>query len=76
MKTFRVVTPILTNKDYEVIAVHGRLEALKELGYTKVPVIMLEHLSENQVNIISRNSKNFSFHVLYDYIEKERENEN
>ena len=49
MKTFGVVTPILTNKDYEVIAGHGRLEALKELGYTKVPVIMLEHLSESQV---------------------------
>ena len=49
MKTFGVVTPILVNKDYEVIAGHGRLEALKELGYTKVPVIMLEHLSENQV---------------------------
>jgi len=49
MKTFGVVTPILTNKYYEVIAGHGRLEALKELGYTKVPVIMLEHLSESQV---------------------------
>ena len=49
MKTFGVVTPILANKDYEVIAGHGRLEALKELGYTKVPVIMLEHLSESQV---------------------------
>ena len=49
MKTFGVVTPILVNKDYEVIAGHGRLEALKELGYSKVPVIMLEHLSENQV---------------------------
>ena len=49
MKTFGVVTPILVNKDYEVIAGHGRLEALKELGYSKVPIIMLEHLSENQV---------------------------
>lgn len=49
VKTFGVVTAILVNKNYEVIAGHGRLEALKELGYTKIPVIMLEHLSEAQV---------------------------
>lgn len=48
MQTFGVITPVLVDKDYEVIAGHGRLEALKELGYTKVPVIMLEHLNEAQ----------------------------
>jgi ParB-like chromosome segregation protein Spo0J len=47
MKTFGVVTPILVNKDYEMIAGHGRYEALKQLGYEKVPVIILEHLSED-----------------------------
>ncbi len=49
MKTFGVVTPILADKDYSVIAGHGRLEALKQLGYDKVPVIMLEHLTKTQV---------------------------
>lgn len=49
MKTFGVVTPILTNKNFEIIAGHGRFEALKELGYEKIPIIMLEHLSESQV---------------------------
>lgn len=49
MKTFGVVTPILVDKEYEVIAGHGRLEALKELGYSKVPILKLEHLTEAQV---------------------------
>lgn len=49
MQTFGVITPILVDKDYEIIAGHGRLEALKELGYTTAPVIMLEHLTEAQV---------------------------
>lgn len=49
MQTFGVVTAILVDKNYEVIAGHGRLEALIKLGYKKVPVIMLEHLTEAQV---------------------------
>ena len=49
MKTFGVVTPILVGKEYEVIAGHCRLEALKELGYSKVPILKLEHLTEAQV---------------------------
>lgn len=49
MQTFGVVTAIIIDKNYEVMAGHGRLEALKQLGYTKVPVIMLEHLTKAQV---------------------------
>ena len=41
MKTFGVVTPILTNKDYEVIAGHSRLEALKELVIQKFRLLCL-----------------------------------
>lgn len=48
MKTFGIVTPILAGKNHEIIAGHGRLEALKQLGYKKIPVIMLEHLTEAQ----------------------------
>ncbi len=49
MHTFGVVTPILVDKNYEIIAGHGRIEALKGLGYQVAPVIMLEHLTEAQV---------------------------
>jgi len=49
MSTYGVVTPILVDKNYELIAGHGRLEALKQLGYQKIPIIMLEHLTEAQI---------------------------
>lgn len=49
MKQFGVVTPILVDKDFTVIAGHGRLEALEKLNIKKVPVVMLEHLTETQV---------------------------
>lgn len=49
MKQFGVVTPILIDKNFMIIAGHGRLEALKKLNYSKIPVIMLENLSETQV---------------------------
>jgi DNA modification methylase len=48
IKTFGIVTPIIADKNHEIIAGHGRLEALKQLGYKKVPVIMLEHLTDAQ----------------------------
>ena len=43
------MTPILVDKEYEVIAGHGRLQALKGLSYSKVPILKLEHLSEAQI---------------------------
>lgn len=49
IKQFGMVTPIIVDKDFTIIAGHGRLEALEKLGHTKVPVIMLEHLSKTQV---------------------------
>ena len=49
MKKFGVVTPILVDRNFTIIAGHGRLEALKNLNYNKIPVIMLENLSESQV---------------------------
>ncbi len=44
-----MVTPILIDRDFTVIAGHGRLEALEIIGYKKIPTIMLEHLSDSQV---------------------------
>lgn len=35
-------------EDNLIIEGHGRLEALKELGYTEVPCIRLDHLTEEQ----------------------------
>lgn len=40
--------PIAIWKDNTIIEGHGRLQALKELGYKKVPVIRLDDLTDQQ----------------------------
>lgn len=40
--------PIAVWKDCEIIEGHGRLIALQELGYDKVPIIRLDHLTDEQ----------------------------
>ncbi|MBS0222553.1 MAG: ParB N-terminal domain-containing protein [Proteobacteria bacterium] len=45
---FRVLVPILVDKVNGVLSGHARLEAAKLLGLEEVPVIRLEHLSEEQ----------------------------
>lgn len=49
MKTHGFMNPILVNKDNEIIAGHGRLEAAKLLGQSEVPTICANHLTPEQV---------------------------
>lgn len=48
MRAFGFNVPVLIDADRKVIAGHGRLLACKELGWTEVPTIRLDHLSEAQ----------------------------
>ena len=48
MEAFGFNVPILINRDLQVIAGHGRLQAARNLGWSEVPTIMLEHLTEAQ----------------------------
>ncbi len=48
LKEFGFVNPILTGDDGQIVAGHGRLMAAQVLGLTKVPVIRLSHLTEDQ----------------------------
>jgi DNA modification methylase len=48
MKTFGFNSPMLIDKNNQIIAGHGRYEAAKLNGSTYVPVIRLEHLTEAQ----------------------------
>src|SRR4051794_16599536 len=41
--------PIIADGDGNVICGHGRLLAAKKLGWTEVPTVRLDHLSEAQV---------------------------
>jgi DNA modification methylase len=48
IEAFGFNAPILVNKANRIVAGHGRLEAGRLLGLAEVPVIRLEHLSEQQ----------------------------
>jgi DNA modification methylase len=48
IKEFGWTNPILVDGDKGIIAGHGRLLAARKLGYNKVPVIELKHMTEAQ----------------------------
>ncbi len=48
IKTFGFNVPVLVDAQLRVIAGHGRVLACKDVGIAQIPVIRLEHLSENQ----------------------------
>ena len=48
LREFGFVNPILIDRDYNVIAGHGRLAAAREEGYTEVPCVYVDHLTEAQ----------------------------
>ncbi|KAF5042772.1 DNA methylase [anaerobic digester metagenome] len=48
LREFGFVNPIIVGRDYSVIAGHGRLLAAKEEGFTEVPCVFVDHLTEAQ----------------------------
>ena len=48
IEAFGVNTPILIDKDNQIVAGHGQFEALKLLNHTEVSVIRLDHLGPAQ----------------------------
>lgn len=48
IEDFGMNDPIAIDQNNEIIEGHGRLLALRELGYEQVPIIRLEHLTEEQ----------------------------
>ena len=48
LREFGFVNPILIDRDYNVIAGHGRLAAAREEGFTEVPCVYVDHLTEAQ----------------------------
>ena len=48
LREFGFINPVIIDKDYGVIAGHGRLMAAKEEGMTEVPCVFAEHLTEAQ----------------------------
>ena len=48
IEEFGFLNPVLIDRDYNIIAGHGRVEAMKILGETEVPCLFVEGLSEEQ----------------------------
>ena len=48
LREFGFINPVLIDKDFNVIAGHGRLAAAKEEGIDKVPCVFVEHLTDAQ----------------------------
>ena len=46
IETFGFTVPALVNGENNVIAGHGRIMACRELGWTEIPTIRLDHLGE------------------------------
>ena len=48
LREFGFVNPVLIDREYNVLAGHGRIAATKEEGIKEVPCVFVEHLSEAQ----------------------------
>lgn len=48
IQEFGFVSPCIIDRDYNLIAGHGRLEAAKQLGIEKVPCVFVEGLTDEQ----------------------------
>ena len=48
LREFGFINPVLIDRDYGVIAGHGRIAAAKEEGIQQVPCVFVDHLTEAQ----------------------------
>ena len=48
LREFGFINPVLSDKDFNIIAGHGRIMAAKEEGIAEVPCVFVEHLTEAQ----------------------------
>ena len=48
LREFGFINPVIIDKDYTIIAGHGRCAAAKEEGMTEVPCVLADHLTDAQ----------------------------
>ena len=48
LREFGFVNPVIVDKDFNIIAGHGRVLAAKAEGLTEIPCVFVEHLTEAQ----------------------------
>jgi ParB/RepB/Spo0J family partition protein len=49
IRRFGFVNPVIIDRNNQIIAGHGRVRAAKLLGLEKVPTILLENLTEDEI---------------------------
>lgn len=52
IRQFGFVVPVLVERDLKIIAGHGRVQAATSLGWSEVPTICLDHLTEPQARLL------------------------
>ena len=52
IEKFGFTTPVLIDKNNEIIAGHGRIEALKKLNWQNVPCVRMEGLTDEEVRTL------------------------
>lgn len=50
IKMFGFLVPIVIDKDYTIVCGHTRYKALKKLNYDKVPCVVAEGLTDDEIN--------------------------
>lgn len=48
LREFGFINPVIIDKNNGIIAGHGRVIAAKKEGFTKIPCVRVEHLTETQ----------------------------
>jgi hypothetical protein len=66
IKTFGFTTPLLIDRDNQVIAGHGRLLACRKLGITQVPTVRLDHLTPAQAQALMVADNQLSLNSSWD----------
>lgn len=49
IQDYGYIAPVIVDSDYNIIAGHGRYQALKELDYQDVEVVIADNLSEDKI---------------------------
>lgn len=48
LREFGFINPVIIDRNYGIIAGHGRVIAAREEGITEVPCVFVDHLSDSQ----------------------------
>ena len=66
MAALKVISPIIADENFEILAGHARLESAKLLGLGEVPVIQIKHLSEAEKRAYRLADNRFSEKATWD----------